>query len=187
MSESHRIRSLLDRLRAGDPAAADQLFDLVYDDLRRRAHWVKPGERPATLNTTALVHEAFLRVRSGIPMDVVDERHFMNIVVRAMRQVVHRAIKHRSALKRGGEATVLSYEDHLNGEEVPVETLLSVGQALSALEKMEERHARVIECRFYAGLSVKETAHILDISPSTVKRDWRAAHAWLRAYLRDAD
>ena len=168
----------------GDDRALEHLFELVYNELLCLARVVRSGKAPATLNTTALVHEAYLRLRPSGALDIENKRHFFRLVARAMRQVVAYEVRHRNAQKRGGGAVTVSFNDHMLGTEVPLADIVTLEDALETLEQMNERQARVVECRFYAGLTVEETADVLGMSTATVKRDWRAAKAWLIAHLR---
>ena len=178
------LDDLFDGLRDGDERALEQLFTRVYNELRRLARVVRFDEAPATLNTTALVHEAYLRLQPSGGLDVESKRHFLRLAARAMRQVIARQLRHRGAEKRGGHVATVSFHDYMVGTEIPIADLITLEDALRTLEDMHERQVRVVECRFYAGLTVKETACALDISTATVKRDWRAARAWLLCYLR---
>ena len=178
---------LFNALSNGDDHALEHLFELVYNELLRLARVVRGGGAPATLNTTALVHEAYLHLRPSGALDVESKRHFFRLVARAMRQVVAYEVRHRNAQKRGGDAITVLFNDQLLGTEVPLADLVTLEDALASLEQMHPRQARVVECRFFAGLTVQETADTLGISTATVKRDWRAAKAWLRAHLRPLD
>ena len=181
------IDALLNDLRGGNEAAAEQLFNQIYEELRSLARVVRRGKAPATLNTTALVHEAYLHLRPDDGIDVESERHFFRLAARAMRQVIARQVRHRTAQKRGGHAITVAFHDRMLGTEVPLDDIVTLEDALGALDQMKPRQARVVECRFYAGLTVQETADALDVSAATVKRDWRAARAWLIAHLRMID
>jgi RNA polymerase sigma factor (TIGR02999 family) len=186
------VSELLLDLRNGRTGASDRLFAYMYDELCRLAHVVRSGRAPATLNTTALVHEAFMHLRPSGGLEVESKRHFFRLAARAMRQVIAREVRHRCAQKRGGDVEVIAFKEGVLkkgvlGRDVPVADLLSIEDALQTLERMHRRQARVVECRFYAGLTIPETAAVLDISTATVKRDWRAARAWLIAYLRGSD
>jgi RNA polymerase sigma factor (TIGR02999 family) len=181
---SPSISTLLADLRNGHPDAPDQLFARIYDELRRLAHVVRDGQAPATLNTTALVHEAYLHLHPSEGLEIENKKHFFRLAARAMRQVIAREVRHRCAQKRGGDAEVVAFREGLLGRDVPLADLLSIEGALDDLEQMHPRQARVVECRFYAGLTIPETAAALDISSATVKRDWRAARAWLLTRLK---
>jgi RNA polymerase sigma factor (TIGR02999 family) len=158
----------------------DRLMPLVYDELRRLAHFHLRRERAGhTLQTTALVHEAYLNLIKQDRVDWQNRAHFFAIASRVMRRVLLMHARKKQALKRGGghphvpvdEVSVVSTE---NPEEV-----IALDDALSRLEALDDRLARVVECRHFGGLTVKETAVALDVSPATVKRDWRTAKAWL--------
>lgn len=189
-TESQRddITRLLRSATEGDERAFDRVFQIVYDELHGLAHHVRRG-RSATLNTTALVHEAYLRLLPSQDYRWEGRSHFMGVAARAMRQVLVRAAERKSTAKRGGgKADVSLDESHhkaLGGSgPVEPEQVLALDEALDRLEAMNPRQARVVECRFFAGLSVEETAAALDISTPTVKRDWRAARAWLARELK---
>ncbi|MEQ9400916.1 MAG: ECF-type sigma factor [Longimicrobiales bacterium] len=189
-TESQRddITRLLRSATEGDERAFDRVFQIVYDELHGLAHHVRRG-RSATLNTTALVHEAYLRLLPSQDYPWEGRSHFMGVAARAMRQVLVRAAERKSTAKRGGgKADVSLDESHhkaLGGSgAVEPEQVLALDEALDRLEAMNPRQARVVECRFFAGLSVEETAAALDISTPTVKRDWRAARAWLARELK---
>jgi RNA polymerase sigma factor (TIGR02999 family) len=184
---SRSVTELLRALQHGNDEAAERLFIRLYHELRRLARVVRRGKAPVTLNTTALVHEAYLHLRPDDGLDVSSKRHFFRLAARAMRQVIAREARHRNAKKRGGGAVTVSFHDRMLGTELPLADIVTLEDALDSLEQMDARQARVVECRFYAGLTVKETADVLDVSTATVKRDWRAAKAWLVAHLRPLD
>ena len=172
---------LLVASRDGDDGAAAELYDAVYDELRRLARRVRTGATPETLNTTALVHEAYLKMADG--GDYEDRAHFLGVAAKAMRHVVIDHVRRQRADKRGGDAEVLPLRETLVGE-APDEDLLALDEALSRFAQVDERGARVIECRFFGGLTIEETAAALDLSTATVERSWRVARAWLVRELR---
>lgn len=178
------ITALLEAHSSGDPDALDELFPLVYDELRRIAHKRMRGERRGhTLHTTALVHEVYLELIDLDGVDWQNRNHFFAIAARVMRNVlVDYAVK-RKADKRGGDRDRVPLEDWDGAADVVLEDVLSVHQALERLETIDERQVRVVECRFFAGLTIKETSDTLGISPATVGRDWRMARAWLNREL----
>lgn len=176
-------QTLLAAIQSGDPEAEAELFQTVYDELHRLARAVRRNGAPATLNTTALLHEAYLHLSPVAQLDIESKRHFFRIAARAMRQVIARSFRHRGAQKRGGNAPTVSFSEHMAGDRVPVENLITIEHALSRLESMSDRQARIVECKFYAGLTIAETAAVLGISTATVKRDWRTARAWLSMHL----
>lgn len=175
--------ALVAAARAGDPEALDRLFALAYDELMRLARQVRRGRASPTLNTTALVHEAYLRLAATETLSATDEAHFRHLMAQCMRHVLIDAARRRQTLKRGGDGVRITLGDELIGEEMPAASLLGLHEALEELEALDPRRAAVVECRFFGGLEVAETALALDISPATVKRDWRVARAWLAQRL----
>ena len=165
--------------------AVDELFNLDYHQLRRLAHRVRSGwQGDPTLGTTVLIHEAYLR----LARDRVrgwDRAHLLAVASRAMRQVLINYAEHKRADKRGGALRQISLEEtHLTSE--ASEDLLELERALQRLERKNPRLGQVVECRFFGGLSVEETAEATATSPATVKRDWRLAQAYLRRALAGA-
>ncbi len=182
MDATHRVTDLLIAARNGEDAAFDELFPLVYDVLRRIAHRRLAGERSGhTLATTDLVHEAYLKLVRLDRIEWQGRVHFLAIAARAMRSIlVDYALRRRTA-KRGGAWRRVTLEDELpiaiagaSGHDV-----LAVHAALERLQALDERQGRVVECRFFAGMSIEETAEALGVSPASVKRDWALARAWL--------
>lgn len=178
-----RFGHLLNGAREGDAHALDELFDIVYGELKRRAHYQRAGAAP-TLGTTALVHEVYLKL-SGSGRDWNDRTHFMRVAARAMRQILIDRARRRVAEKRGGGVRAVTLEEMAVAAESPdgaADVLMALDEALVRLARQSERLAQVVELRFFGGLSVEETAEALGVSPRTVKRDWRLA----RAFLQDA-
>lgn len=181
-----QITSLLIDLRRGDRAALDRLFDLVYRELHERARR-QLGYRSAgsTLNTTALVHEAYLKLSDASQLALEDRRHFFAVAARAMRQIAVDHARRAKAQKRGGGVWAVSLDEVGIGAaavEQPTTDLVALDRALEELGQLDERLARTVELRYFAGLSVEETAELMGVSDRTVKRDWRKA----RAFLYDA-
>ncbi|MCC5941921.1 MAG: sigma-70 family RNA polymerase sigma factor [Balneolaceae bacterium] len=164
-----------------DSSSINKALPLVYDELRNLAHRQLRGERPGhTLNTTALVHEAYMKLINNPPEgDWNGRRHFFGIAARAMRQILVNYALMRSRKKRSGSMNLQPFEDEIYLSEEKAEELIVLDEALKELEKLNERQGRVVECRYFAGYNVEETADILGISPATVKRDWTSARAWL--------
>jgi RNA polymerase sigma factor (TIGR02999 family) len=164
----------------------DDLFSLVYEELRRLASLVRRNEANATISSTALLHEAWMRLRDSPALASTSPEHFRAIAARAMRQVLVDEARRRMARKRGGagEAILVSL-DHA-GEAVAAgdEELLALDASMRELALRNPRQAEMVECRFFGGLSVTETAALLGVSESAIERDWRAAKAWLASRIR---
>lgn len=179
------VTRLLARLQRDDPDAADALFEHVYDQLhamaRRKRAWRYPGP---TLNTTALVHEAYLKLVNTEAVTWKDRAHFFRTAAQAMRHLLVDHARKKSAQKRGGEADRIPFEKTDVGVQARAGDVLALDDALEQLETLDERLGQVVELRFFAGLTVKETAEVLDVSGRTVKRDWRKARAFLYEVLR---
>lgn len=182
------VTKLLVALSEGNHEALDKLFPIVYGALQRVAHRQLLSERrDHTLNTTALVHEVYLKLVKLDRVQWKGRAHFFALAAQAMRLIlVDYARQHRAA-KRGSGAPHLSLDEIVVMTPSHAEELLSLDTALQSLEAINERHARVVECRFFGGMGVKETAAVLGISSATVKRDWTMARAWLNRELSMAD
>jgi len=176
---------LIQAARSGDREAVDRLFSMAYGELKELAHLIRGRDGAQTLNTTALVHEAYLKLRPERGLDVDDRAHFTHIVARAMRQVVIDEARRRSAEKRGGGDVAVTLDESLWQGPVRAEELLKLDDAMIELEGIDPRRARIVECRFFGGLTVEETASALGVSTPTVKRDWRVARAWLVEAMAD--
>lgn len=162
----------------------DALFSAAYEELRRLAASVGRDDPSETLNPTALVNEAYVKLAESLRLTPASRLHFKRIAARAMRQVLIEAARRRQALKRGGDAVFVTFDEALDGAAARSEDLLALDEALSELAAIEPRQALMIECRFFGGMNLTETADLLGISASTVQRDWRAARAWLALELR---
>ena len=185
-TEGADVATLLAAYRAGEAGAFDRLVPLVYDDLRRIARRQLRGNRAHTLDTTLLVHEAYLKIAGQSRMDARDHGHFLAICARAMRQFIVSHARLRQAEKRGGpQAVALDLDDTQLPIEAQADQLVLVDQALDRLAGISERLVRVFECRYFAGLSETETAEALDVSERTVHAEWRLARAWLSRELAD--
>jgi len=179
------ITQLLERFRDGDPAAGEALFRELYPQLHRVAHArlsrLRPGQ---TLNTTALVHEAYLKLVHHGNLDWQDRAHFMAVSSQAMRQILVDRARHVSAAKRGGNAAPATAEIEDVAAPERAAEILALDDALSRLEALDPDLARIVQLRFFGGLSVEETAAVVGVSPRTVKREWRKARALLYRDLR---
>ncbi len=182
--ESADVTALLVAVRGGDSDARDTLIGQLYGELRRLASSLLRSERPGhTLQPTALVHEAFLRL---VPAEDEWENraHFFGAAARAMRQVLVEHARRRLAEKRGGQAERVTFDDLQVQIEDPRLDLLALDEALTALLEVDARLVRVVELRYFTGCNLAETARILGVSTATVKRDWFYARAWLYERLR---
>jgi RNA polymerase sigma factor (TIGR02999 family) len=169
----------------GDPDAMRSVLALLYDRLRAIAHRQLRHEAEGhTLETDGLVHEAYLRLLGVERVKWHDRQHFLATAARMMRRVLIDYADHRNAQKRGGGEVPVVLDEALLAVEENVDELRALDEALERLEAVNERHSRVVEYRFFAGLSIEETAVALDLSPATVKRDWIAARAWLNRELK---
>jgi RNA polymerase sigma factor (TIGR02999 family) len=179
------VTQLLHAITGGDQRAMDRLLPLIYDELRKHAHYQLRRYRPGdTLNTTALVHEAYLKLSDQDGLDWNNRAHFMAIAAQAMRYIIIDYARKQSAQKRGGDEKPLPLEDHQIAVQERAGDLIDLDAALTWLAEREARMAKVVEYRFFGGLTVKETAAVLDVSDRTVKRDWRMARALLAKHLK---
>ena len=179
------VTQLLIAYRGGDREAFDRLVPMVYDDLRRIARrQLRRGGPGHTLDTTGLVHEAYLKLVDPAKVDWQDRGHFLAVSARAMRQVIIGYARKRSAAKRGGGERPVTPDEAQIAVDDQAERLLALDRALERLGSRDERLARVVECRFFAGLSEEETAQALAVSLRTAQRDWMRARAWLKEELR---
>lgn len=174
------ITDFLLEARAGEREAVDRLFGSVYDELRRIAHHALQHEQSGhTLSTTGLVHEAYFKLVDQSRVEWHDRGHFFGVAARAMRQILVEYARRRGAAKRGGRVRVVALEEGLVPAEERADALLAVDEALTRLAQHDADMARVVECRFFAGLSEEETAEATGASLRTVQRQWRRAKAWL--------
>jgi RNA polymerase sigma factor (TIGR02999 family) len=182
------VTALLVKLRAGNRDVAGQLVPLIYDELRRIAGAQMRRERAGhTLQATAVVHEAYVRLAGEREIQWQNRAHFFAIAARAMRQVLLDYARQRHAGKRGGEgAQKVEIDVGLLAGENRIEDIVALDQVVTRLSELDRQQGRIVELRFYAGLSVEETAEAMGISESTVKREWRLAKAWLHRELAAA-
>ncbi len=180
MATSHRVTELLTAMSDGAQDAFDELLPLVYHELRAVAHGQLRKQRPGhTLNTTALVHEAYFKLAGGGAVAWQNRKHFFAIAARAMRQVLINYAKQRKAQKRGGGAKAITLHEEQLMLPTDPDVLLALEEALLQLEQLSARQSKIVELRFFGGLTIEETAEVLEVSTMTVKRDWRLARAWL--------
>lgn len=178
-TSSQAVTQLLVRWKSGDNSALEVLLPLVYDELHKLARHYLASERPDhTLQSTALVHEAYLRLVGQAPGAIESRAHFFGIAARLMRQILVDHARTRLASKRGAGCLVtLDESANIVGNRPP--NLVALDDALTELSRLDERQARIVELRFFAGLSIEDTARALDTSPATIKRSWTAARLWL--------
>ena len=182
---SQPFTALLDDLTGGNRTVVDAVLPQVYDELRDLARRKLRGERPNhTLNTTALVHEAYEKLVQQDRMTWQNRAHFMGVAALSMRRILINYAQKRNAQKRGGGAPVATFEDGMAPRDVQAEELIDLDDALKRLEELNERQAKVVTYRFFGGLTQKEIAEVLDVSVSTIRRDWRLARAWLSREMK---
>jgi RNA polymerase sigma factor (TIGR02999 family) len=181
----HQVTQLLLAWSDGDPAAQEQLIPLVYGELRRLAKQYMARERPDhTLQATALVNEAYLRLIDAKQVHWQNRAHFFAVSAQLMRQILVDMARSRHYQKRGGEAQPVSLEDALLVSQERDSHLVALDDALKALTAVDSRKSQVVELRYFGGLSVEETAEALKVSPDTVLRDWKVAKVWLLREIR---
>jgi RNA polymerase sigma factor (TIGR02999 family) len=186
MAERGEITELLHAYAGGDRNAFDELMPKIYDELRRIARMhLRRTKRGATLDTTGLVHEAYLKLAGQKGMLVEDRGHFLAIAARAMRQIVISRARARLAQKRGGGGIAVTLDEERIRAAEQAEWLVDLDRVLEELKKRDERLAQTVECRFFAGLSEEETAEALGVSLRTAQRNWMRARAWIRSELAD--
>jgi RNA polymerase sigma factor (TIGR02999 family) len=174
------VTALLHEVKAGNNEAFNRLYESVYNELRQIASNVRFPDQAETYNTTALVHEAYFKLIPAGDQNWENKNHFFRVAARAMRQVLIKQARFKKTGKRGGGIPNIRFDEELFPiSDVISNEILALDQALTKLEKIDERQAKIVECRFFAGMSVKETAETFGVSPETVKRDWRLARAWL--------
>jgi len=183
-SGQHEVTRLLREWGAGDGKALDELIELVYPELHRIAARYLQGRPGQTLQSTALVHEAYLRLVGRQDVHWSNRTHFYAVAARIIRGILVDHYRAQRAEKRGGEAEKVTLEGSVAGSPAAdLVDLLDLDTALRELEQLDPQQARIVELRYFAGLSIEETAHVAGISPATVKRDWLLAKAWIRRRL----
>ena len=184
MSSAHDVTRLLVAWGNGDEAAHDRLMPLVYDELRRLAHGYMRRERPDhTLQTSALVHEAFLKLVDQKDARWQNRAHFFAIAAQLMRRILVDYARNRRYKKRGGDAHRVELDEPMIVSRERAADVIALDEALKGLAEFDARKSQIVELRFFGGLSIDETARVLSVSPGTVMRDWTMAKAWLRKDL----
>lgn len=185
MDEHGEVTHLLFAAKAGGANAIGRVVTLVYEELERIAHRQLAREHAGhTLDTSALVHEAYLKLDRLEHIEWRSREHFLAMAARLMRRILIDYAEARRAEKRGGAAVRITLDAATVAVEERGDDLLALDEALRRLEQLDARQSRIVECRFFAGMSVEETAAALDLSPATVKRDWVAARAWLNREMQ---
>ncbi len=183
---ANSLLPLLAMLSAGTALDLDQLVSVAYEDLKRMAAAVKRGDPQQTLNPTALVNEAYLRLAASPNFCPLSRQHLKRAAARAMRQVLVDAARRRKALKRGGGRHQITFDEEVIPADATPDDVLALHAALDELARLDERQARVVEYRYFGGFDIAETAALLSVSEATVSRDWRLARAWLACQMRHA-
>jgi RNA polymerase sigma-70 factor, ECF subfamily len=179
------VTGLLQAWASGDQAALDELLPLVYDDLRRQARrYMRAQPAGHTLQTTALVHEAYLRLVGQSSVEWKGRAHFFGVAAKAMRSILVDHARARGAAKRGGSARTITLDEAraIAGPQASVD-VLALDEALGRLAELDSRKSQLVELRYFGGLGIEEAAAVLGVSPATVKREWTTARAWLRREL----
>src|SRR5262245_5094020 len=183
-TNSSEISLLLDQYRDGQADAFGKLMALVYDDLRRLAAWQLQTERSEhTLQPTALVHEAYLKLAAQNPVDWQNKAHFFALAAQVMRHILVDHARSKQRDKRGGGQVSVALEAALDLSHSSEPGLVELDEALNTLARQDARKCRIVELRYFGGLSIEETAGLLGVSPATVRREWTLAKAWLRLEL----
>ncbi len=180
------VTQLLGEVRAGSTSALDRLFPLVYSELKERAHAQRRRwQGDETMNTTALIHEAYVKLAAADEPDWQSRAHFLAVSARAMRQILIDYARGKKAQKRGGDRVAVTFDEMKLEDPSPeitderAESLIALDESLARLSERDERQGRVVECRFFGGMTITDTAAALDVSAATVERDWAMAKAWL--------
>jgi RNA polymerase sigma factor (TIGR02999 family) len=184
-AQKHEVTELLVSMGEGNREALDKLMPLVYRELRRLAKSRLSAERRNhTLNTTALVHEAYIKLADQKRVKWKNRGQFFALASQAMRRILVDYARRRSAAKRGGQDVISLNDTDVAIAEMRPDELVALDQSLDRLAAFDERQSKIVECRFFGGLSVEETAQVIGVSPATVKREWAVAKAWLFRDLR---
>jgi RNA polymerase sigma-70 factor, ECF subfamily len=185
---TEEVNQLLLELSSGDKAALDRLMPVVYQELRRLAHHYMRQERAGhTLQTTALVNEAYLRLVDYRKMRWENRAHFLAVAAQAMRRILVEHARSRQASKRGGAAVKVSLAGAAAASAEQAADILALDEALQELAVLDPRKSQLIELRFFGGLSIEGTAEVMGISPTTVQREWRVARSWLYRAITDGE
>jgi RNA polymerase sigma factor (TIGR02999 family) len=181
---SGEVTQLLTEARQGAPGAHDQLFSIVYTELRRIAsNYMRRERADHTLQATALVHEAYMQLVDQTRVNWQSRAHFFGVAAQLMRRILVDHARNQGAQKRGGNAQVLSIEDNVGIAAVPEVAFDELDEALNRLQQLDPDQAKLVELRFFGGLTVEEAAEVMGVSTATIEREWRMARAWLHNQL----
>lgn len=184
--DARDVTALLLELRDGDREALDRVFPIIYGELHRIAHAQLARERDGhTLSPTALVHEAYFKLVDVTRVEYRDRTHFLSMAARAMRRILIDYARQHGRLRRGGDLERVTLDEALIAASAQADTLLALDLALEELTRLNERLARVVECRFFGGLTEDDTAAVLGVNVRTVRRDWVKARGWLERALSE--
>ena len=185
---SKEVTELLNKWGEGDTAAREALIQIVYAELRRLARRCLASQpNPHTLQSTALVHEAYLRLVGQQVLRAENRSHFLAIAARLMREILVDHARARGAAKRGANCITLTFDEAIALPHRPELDLVALNDALKVLAQMDARQSQIVDLRFFGGLSIEETSHVLQVSPATVKREWTIARLWLQRELRRSE
>lgn len=185
--DSTSVTALLRRVQDGDQAAADELYAALYDELRRRAGGLMGGGMARTLQPTAVVHEAWMRLAGAADRQFASRAHFLGVAAKAMRSVLVDHVRASRTIKRGSDAQRVPLDDAIALFETRVPDLVELDDLLARLAGIDATLARIVELRFFAGLSIEDTAQVLATSTASVERGWRSARAWLRVAITGSE
>ena len=181
---SHAVSELLAKWQGGDQEAVRTLLPLVYNELRRLAHYFLQQERPGhTLQSTALVHEVYLKLMKDGTANFENRTHFFAVAAQMMRQILVDYARSRRAAKRNAGYRV-TWDDAITWARKKTPDLIALDNALNELARLDQQQSRIVELRFFGGLSIEETSKVLAVSPATVKREWTSARAWLHREMK---
>ncbi|MGI8640224.1 MAG: sigma-70 family RNA polymerase sigma factor [Pyrinomonadaceae bacterium] len=187
MADSHDVTKLLRKVSDGDETAPEKLLPLVYDELRKLAHGYMENERTDhTLQATALVHEAYIRLVDWENVSWENRAHFFAVAAQVMRKILVDYARRKKAQKRGG-GQKLALDNAVSFASEREVDLIALDDALESLEKLDAQQAKIVELRFFGGLTIEETAHAIHVSPATVKNEWTTAKAWLYQRIKNEE
>ena len=186
-SSSNQVTELLARWSQGDSAAREALVPVVYNELRRMAGRCLAGQYNHSFQSTALVHEAYLRLVGQDSLRAENRAHFFAIAARLMREILVDHARTRGAAKRGANCLTLALDEAVALPNKPQVDLVALDDALKGLAALDERQSQIVDLRFFGGLSIEDTSYVLGVSPATVKREWATARLWLQRELKRSD